>query len=157
MRAIRKASSWLLRSQQVFSVAGGWGGHDFVGVVWTGQEALDFWRLREKVTPLMKNAIYGFFSLAFVGVASCEERPVAVEKASWPQVEQAWAGAAEVSRYELKQGRYGEIQEGEATLIFVREPFLKERQVKDESGKGEFQVLKMNFLTRVSDRSLSLS
>lgn len=72
---------------------------------------------------------------------------------NWEKVEEAWSGAAELNHYELKQARYGEIRKGDAMLIFVREPFLKEQHVKDESGRGEFQVLKMNatrdFLTGV--------
>ena len=31
---------------------------------------------------------------------------------------------AEISRFELEQGRYGEIRPGHVVLIFVTEPFL---------------------------------
>ena len=34
---------------------------------------------------------------------------------------------AEITSYNLKQARYGEIHEGKAALIFVTEPFSKKR------------------------------
>ena len=85
--------------------------------------------------------------------SSCQEIIKGPEKVSWRETEEAWSGAAEVSRYTLEQGKYGEIRKGEAIFIYVREPFLKDQQVKDESGKGNYEVLKMNsrrsFLTGV--------
>jgi hypothetical protein len=56
-------------------------------------------------------------------------------------------GEAELNRYELKQARYGEMRDGEAVLIFVTEPFLKDKQVKYEYGDDEnaISVLKLNF------------
>lgn len=78
----------------------------------------------------------------------CQEVSNGPERASWKEIEAAWSGAAELSRYELKQERYGEVREGVAMLVFVREPFLKERQVKDESGRGDYQALKMNVSRR---------
>jgi hypothetical protein len=58
-----------------------------------------------------------------------------------------FAGKAELTRYELQQARYGEIREGDAVLIFVTEPFLKDRQVKYEFGdqQAATSVLKLNF------------
>ena len=103
----------------------------------------------------MKKAIYGFLTFALVGTASCQESSgggektetsQGAEKADWKEVQKVWSGAAELSRYEFKINRYGEDREGEAVLIFVREPFLEDRHVKDESGKGQFEVLKMNFM-----------
>lgn len=88
--------------------------------------------------------IIPILSLALACLASCQQEVVKLEEASWGEVEKAWSGAAEISVYELKQERYGNIIDGEAVLIYVREPFLKDRQVKDESGSGEFQVLKLN-------------
>jgi len=85
--------------------------------------------------------------LLLFSVASCQEagEPVeAPDKVSWEAVEKVWSGAAEVSHYALQQERYGRMIEGESVLIFVREPFLKDRQVKDESGTGAYQVLKLN-------------
>jgi len=88
-----------------------------------------------------------FLALAlplFIGVASCKEKVNSPVKVEWQKVQDTWAGAAEINKYDLKQQRYGRVIEGEAMLIFVREPFLKDRQVKDESGSGKFQVLKLN-------------
>jgi hypothetical protein len=54
---------------------------------------------------------------------------------------------AELTRYALKQARYGEIHQGEAVLIFVTEPFLTDKQVKYEHGdkSKSLSVLKLNF------------
>jgi hypothetical protein len=57
-------------------------------------------------------------------------------------------GEAELTRYELKQVRYGDIYEGDAVLIFVTEDFLPEKQVKFEYGpvtEAPIKVLKLNF------------
>lgn len=53
---------------------------------------------------------------------------------------------AEISSYELHQARYGEIHKGEATLIFVTEPFNIKKHVKSDKGIGKNveSVLKMN-------------
>jgi hypothetical protein len=57
-------------------------------------------------------------------------------------------GQAEISRYALKQSRYGRIHEGEAVLVFVTEDFLPEKQVKMEWGDrgNSVLVMKLNFL-----------
>ena len=54
---------------------------------------------------------------------------------------------AEVTRYALKQARYGQIHSGEAVLIFVTEPFLTDKQVKadDPSAAAAVPILKLNF------------
>lgn len=44
-------------------------------------------------------------------------------------------GKAELTSYDLKKARYGEIHNGEAVLIFVVEPFLLEKQVKNDGVK----------------------
>ncbi|UKN00461.1 septum formation inhibitor Maf [Paracrocinitomix mangrovi] len=55
-------------------------------------------------------------------------------------------GQAEISSYELKQARYGEIREGNAVMIFVTEPFSKTYNTKaDEERDDNVSVLKMNF------------
>src|SRR5574341_1313443 len=61
-----------------------------------------------------------------------------------------YQGKAELSRYALKQVRYGEIHQGEAVLIFVTEPFLKDQQVKLEHGNSSnaVSVLKLNFVRK---------
>lgn len=59
-------------------------------------------------------------------------------------------GLAELNRYSLQQSRYGELHDGEAVFVFVTEPFLKDRQVKFESGdrSNAEQVLKLNAYRR---------
>jgi len=76
-----------------------------------------------------------------------------------------YAGKAEVSSYNLKQARYGELRDGNATLIFVTEPFSKSKQVKldypGQSGKDKVAVMKLNyvkkFLTGIYPYSMMLS
>jgi len=54
-------------------------------------------------------------------------------------------GRAEVASYNLKQMRYGEAREGKAVLIFVKEPFLQDEQVKANAASSQtFDVLKLN-------------
>ncbi|WP_116107684.1 septum formation inhibitor Maf [Lewinella sp. IMCC34191] len=76
-----------------------------------------------------------------------------------------YQGEAEISTYTLSQARYGELREGQAVLIQVSEPFLADRQVKDEGGGAESgtsaAVLKTNlirrFVTGIYDYSLMTS
>jgi hypothetical protein len=64
------------------------------------------------------------------------------------RVRDFWFSGAEISSFELSQSRYGKNHPGHAELIFVTEPFLIGKQVKDESGKGNStDVLKLNALT----------
>ncbi len=59
-----------------------------------------------------------------------------------------WFNGAEISSYDLTQARYGSTHKGHAELIFVTEPFLLDRQVKDEDGsKNSVEILKLNALT----------
>lgn len=52
---------------------------------------------------------------------------------------------AEITSYKLEQARYGELRQGNAVLIFVTEPFLKEEQVKaDKNNDDNINVLKLN-------------
>jgi len=82
-----------------------------------------------------------------------------------PQFKKYWyAGEAEISRYDLKQVRYGEVHEGDAVMIFVTENFLADEQVKDEGwpseGKSE-SILKLNltkkFITGIYPYSVMTS
>lgn len=58
-------------------------------------------------------------------------------------------GTAEITTYDLKQARYGEIHEGISNTIFVTEPFSKSKQVKLDNPNGNpsdnIHVLKLNF------------
>lgn len=80
-----------------------------------------------------------------------------------PEFKEYWySGVAELSSYTLEQGRYGELRDGEAVLIFVTEPFDLEKQVKaDRKGPGTTSVLKLNrvrkFLTGVYPYSIMSS
>lgn len=60
-----------------------------------------------------------------------------------------YQGKAEITSYDLKQARYGEIRNGSAVFIFVTEPFSKSKQVKlNNTSRNEedvVKVLKMNF------------
>lgn len=52
---------------------------------------------------------------------------------------------AEITSYQLEQARYGELRQGNAVLIFVTEPFLKDEQVKaDNNNESNIPVLKLN-------------
>jgi hypothetical protein len=57
---------------------------------------------------------------------------------------------AELTRYALRQARYGEVHDGEAVLIFVTEDFLPKPQVKQEHGESPdaLSVLKLNAYRR---------
>jgi hypothetical protein len=58
---------------------------------------------------------------------------------------------AEITRFELEQGRYGEIHSGHAILIFVTEPFLPDIHVKadyESSRKKSIPVIKLNLIKR---------
>ncbi|WP_159023601.1 hypothetical protein [Formosa sp. L2A11] len=76
-----------------------------------------------------------------------------------------YAGKAELSSYDLKQSRYGEIRNGEVVLIFVTEPFSLSKQVKldrpREAGQDNVSVMKLNhvrkFNTGVYDYSILTS
>lgn len=61
-----------------------------------------------------------------------------------------YRGFAELTRYALRQARYGEQHEGEAVLIFVTEDFLPGPQVKQERGNSSsaLSVLKLNAYRR---------
>ncbi len=73
-----------------------------------------------------------------------------------------YSGKAEITSYNLKQSRYGELHEGTAVHIFVTEPFLPNEQVKaDIDHADNLSVLKLNtsysFLTGIYPYSISSS
>lgn len=57
---------------------------------------------------------------------------------------------AELTRYNLRQSRYGDTHDGEAVLVFVTEDFLPKPQVKQERGDSDdaLSVLKLNAYRR---------
>ncbi len=53
---------------------------------------------------------------------------------------------AEISSYELTQARYGELHKGHVVLVYVTEPFSKEKNAKpDKPTNKDISVLKLNF------------
>lgn len=73
-----------------------------------------------------------------------------------------YQGKAELSRYQLKQSRYGQLREGNSVLVFVTEPLLQKEQVKRERGQAPADtVLKLNaqhqFVTGIYSYSLMTS
>ena len=79
-------------------------------------------------------------------LSSESENNIPEPKALSEEFKEYWyAGNAEITSYELKQARYGEIREGKSVLIFVTEPFLPEKQVKADGNNPEnVSVLKLN-------------
>ena len=52
---------------------------------------------------------------------------------------------AELSRFSLRQMRYGEIHEGDAVLVFVTEKMNPDTQIKaDHPGAQDIAILKLN-------------
>lgn len=73
-----------------------------------------------------------------------------------------YTGEAEITSYDLKQARYGELRDGKAVLIYVTEPFLPKEQVKANNSNPEnVSVLKLNatkkFLTGIYPYSIMSS
>ncbi|WP_421807434.1 septum formation inhibitor Maf [Flagellimonas sp.] len=73
-----------------------------------------------------------------------------------------YAGEAEITSYQLKQARYGELRDGNAVMIYVTEPFLAKEQVKaNNSNPDNVSVLKLNatknFLTGIYPYSIMSS
>ena len=76
-----------------------------------------------------------------------------------------YGGEAEITSYELEQARYGEVHKGTAVLVFVTEPFSKNKQVKLDNWRDQSEdnvsVLKLNmtkkFLTGIYPYSMMMS
>ena len=97
------------------------------------------------VASCKENTASGEIDLA-LNTAKTTETPSASKKQVSEDFKKYWyAGEAEITSYKLEQARYGEIREGHAVLVFVTEPFLKEKQVKaDGSNPDNIPVLKLN-------------
>ncbi len=107
----------------------------------------------------MKN-ILGFLALGLC-VFSCvnseesnTQKYLAAEVALNSQMESPFSdfwdqGKAEITTYDLKQARYGELHEGTANTIFVTEPFSNSKHVKldypGNSGGDLVPSMKLNF------------
>ncbi|MEO6230663.1 MAG: hypothetical protein ABJB11_01410 [Ferruginibacter sp.] len=92
-----------------------------------------------------------------------EEKNAYSPSAEW---EQYWYdGKAELTSYNLKQSRYGEIHDGNVVNVFVTEDFSKVKQVKldepEKAGSDRLPVLKLNqsfkFITGIYPYSMMLS
>lgn len=79
-------------------------------------------------------------------VTSIKKEPETPRKKLSKAFKDYWySGTAEITSYKLEQARYGEIREGKAVLIYVTEPFLKDKQVKaDKNNPNNVPVLKLN-------------
>ncbi len=83
------------------------------------------------------------FSCGFV---SNQNNTLAVEKTTKEFNNYWFNGEAEITSFQLEQARYGEIHKGNSVMIFVTEPFSKEKQVKsDKPSANDESVLKLNF------------
>jgi hypothetical protein len=73
---------------------------------------------------------------------------VSITAAVADPIQDFWFNGAEISSFKLDQSRYGQNHPGHAELVFVTEPFLTDKQVKNESGhSNSTPVLKLNALT----------
>ncbi len=117
---------------------------------------------------LRRALIFSALSLSLASVALCA--PPAPATTRGPVSFDASAfngywnrGAAELSKFELSQARYGELHPGTAVLVYVTEEFLKDRQVKLESENraDAVPILKLNtilkFTTGIYDYSMMSS
>jgi len=72
--------------------------------------------------------------------------PSEFETYTYEQFRDYWySGKGEISRFALKQSRYGEIHEGDAVTVFVTEKVNPVLQVKaDDPGPEDITVMKLN-------------
>lgn len=72
--------------------------------------------------------------------------PSGFEKYTYEQFKDYWySGRGEISRFALKQSRYGEIHDGDAVTVFVTEKVNPKLQVKaDDPGPADITVMKLN-------------
>lgn len=114
-------------------------------------------RIRKKEIGL----VYWVFSL-LIFVSGCGKGQVELPdsknfKSYW------YDHGAEMSKYDLKMERYGEVRDAEQVMIYVTEPFSTLSQVKAEDPESENATpcLKLNalrrFVTGVYDYSLMMS
>ncbi len=114
----------------------------------------------------MKNLIYLSTLVALMSCESYSQSAPEIDPVTQKQFADYWyAGVAELTSYELRQARYGEVHDGDAVLIFVTEPFSRSKQVKLDNpaavGDDAVTVLKLNmtkkFLTGLYPYSMMMS
>ena len=103
---------------------------------------------------IIPGLIFVFALTSCNGMAEKTELPTATpvgftEAVSNDEFGDYWyQGEAELTSYDLKQARYGEIHDGTAVLIFVTEDFSKKKQVKLDNpasaGDDKINVMKLN-------------
>lgn len=86
------------------------------------------------------------FILCVANIVCAPEQKLRVYNPNQDFKDYWFQGKAELNRYELEQARYGEIHNGDAVLIFVKEDFLKGKQVKSDNPhqSNSLPVLKLN-------------
>ncbi len=97
-----------------------------------------------------------------LGFLSCGTQTPRTVAATSEQFKKYWMnGKAELSRYELTQARYGNLNRGEMLLIMVTEPFRTDKQVKSEltPGVNDETILKAQtmrkFVTGIYDYAMT--
>ena len=96
---------------------------------------------------IMKSLFNIILTMLMVSFSSCQHSKSQEVHYEIPaEFKSYWyAGEAEIITFKLQQSRYGELREGSATLIYVTEDFVPEKQVKaDRFQEGNTSVLKLN-------------
>ena len=106
---------------------------------------------------IMKKALFSFIGIiSFLSLISCTNSDststdqTTTETSNDPVLDKQkkdywYNNEAELSSYELKQARYGEIHEGKAVLVYVTEPFSKKSYTKSDSwSANDVPVIKLN-------------
>lgn len=81
---------------------------------------------------------------------STEQKYISYDETSVELDASYFQGEAEILTYTLNKGRYKDVHEGEAILVFVGEDFLTDKQVKNDNYTSEksVPVLKSNYFQR---------
>lgn len=113
----------------------------------------------------LKNSLYIFSALAICFSCEMEQAPHSPLEKTFGSSEQKYLsydetsvkldasyfqGEAEILTYSLSKGRYKDVHDGEAILLFVTEDFLTDKQVKNDKYTSEksVSVLKSNYFQR---------
>lgn len=98
----------------------------------------------------MRHMLFALFALLLTCTHAGDQSHTALPQQDWDAFGAHWyQGKAEITRFALKQSRYGKIRAGNAVQIFVTEDFLKDKQVKKEFGNDPADtVLKLNFVKK---------
>jgi hypothetical protein len=103
---------------------------------------------------LQQNKSMKYYSFLFILLFfnSCKNKSnQSPQLSDTPEFRKYWyASSAEISSYDLQQAQYGQLNKGEAIMVFVTEDFRLDKQVKLESDAKEqaTTVLKLNFIKK---------